>query len=357
MQAIFQIFTAVYVPILAATASGFLLSELLSRRHQRPQGGSLEKRVAEILAKLLYQIGIPIGVANFIRKADLNSSAWLAPLVAWIAIILAIGLSRMILQSSRKNRPSQTRKSYVILSYLGNTSYLGFPVILLLPQLGAQYFSPAVLYDILGTLPAGYGLGVLIARSSLLRSHSSTIQPNSSSESSPHHEATAGHEQNQTSRPEAPIRTIANAIAEIIKNPTLYAFFVGLYLKPLELPEVVINGLNTIGWGSIMVALLVMGMRAQQLRFKGELRLAIQPVIIKTILTPLLIGTSLTMLGFNGPQRLVLVLQAGMPCAFASLVLAENYDLDIKITVASIFMSFIVFAFMLPIWAWAFTTW
>lgn len=357
MQAIIQIFTAVYVPILAATASGFLLSQLLSRRSKTPQGGSLEKRFAEILAKLLYQIGIPIGVANFIRKADLNSSAWIAPLVAWIAIILAIGLSRLILKSSRKSRPLQTRKSYVILSYLGNTSYLGFPVILLLPQLGAQYFSSAVLYDILGTLPAGYGLGVLIARSTIQRTHSSTMQQDSSSESWPHDGATTGDGQTQPSRPESPIKAIINAIAEIIKNPTLYAFFVGLYLKPLELPDAVINILNAIGWGSIMVALLVMGMRAQQLRFKGELRLAIQPVIIKTILTPLLIGTGLTMLGLDGPQRLVLVLQAGMPCAFASLVLAENYDLDIKITVASIFMSFIVFAFMLPIWAWAFTTW
>lgn len=364
MQAIIQIFTAVYVPVLAATASGFLLSHVLSRRQQLTQGASLEKRVADILSKLLYQVGIPIGVANFIHKADLNSSAWLAPLVAWIAMLLAIALSRQILQSSRKTRPQQTRKSYIILSYLGNTSYLGFPVILLLPQLGEQYFSSAVLYDILGTLPAGYGLGVLIARSAIQHSQATrklhdreSSTPPESPVSQARNESLTSDQEPNNRRPERPISAMGTAIAEIIKNPTLYAFFAGLYLKPVEFHESVAGTLHNIGWGSIMIALLVMGMRAQQLRVRGELKLAIQPVIIKTILSPLLIGTGLTMLGLDGPQRLVLVLQSAMPCAFASLVIAENYDLDVKITVASIFMSFIVFAFMLPVWAWAFTTW
>jgi predicted permease len=326
MQQIIQIATAVYVPILAATAAGFLISLYLSRRNGLSNSKYLEKRVAEVLAKLLYRIGIPIGVANFIRKADLSASAWLAPMIAWMAILLAIALSWQIMKASGKIRPGQTQKSFIILSYLGNTSYLGFPVILLLPQLGAQYFSTAVLYDILGTLPAGYGLGVLIARGALQRNGGT-------------------------------IRAIWNATEEIIKNPTLYAFFIGLYLKSIEIPDGLVGVLDKIAWGSIMIALIVMGMRAHQLPFGGELRLAIQPVIIKTILIPLVIGTGLTILGLDGPERLVLVLQTAMPCAFASLVLAENYDLDIKITVASIFLSFGVFIFMLPVWTWAFTTW
>lgn len=362
MQAIFKIISAVYIPIAAASSAGFLISNFLSRRRFQIGGGHLERRVADTLARLLYQFGIPIGVANFIRKADLNASAWIAPLVAWMAILLAIFLSRQVLSSSRKIRPQRTRKSYIILSYLGNTSYLGFPVILLLPQLGAQYFSSAVLYDILGTLPAAYGLGVVIARSN--RRHNgppNNLTPNSHSEASattgPSEQTAERHEEHDGSSDGSSTNAIRNALEEILKNPTLYAFFIGLYLKQLELPETLVQILNAIAWGSIMVALIVMGMRAQQLRFKGELSLAFQPVIIKTMLVPLLIGTGLTVLGLDGPQRLVLVLQTAMPCAFASLVIAENYDLDIKITVASIFLSCIVFAFMLPIWVWAFTTW
>ena len=90
---------------------------------------------------------------------------------------------------------------------------------------------------------------------------------------------------------------------------------------------------------------------------RGDLRLSLQPVVIKTLLVPLIMGAGLTAVGFDGPQRLVLVLQAAMPCAFASLVLAENYDLDLNLTVASILISCLVFAFTMPIWVLMFTTW
>jgi hypothetical protein len=106
-----------------------------------------------------------------------------------------------------------------------------------------------------------------------------------------------------------------------------------------------------------MVALIVMGMRIQQLSSKLNLKLAIQPVLIKTILVPLVLAAALTGFGLEGPQRLVLILQSAMPCGFISLVLAENYELDVDLTVASILLSCIVFAFMLPIWATLFTTW
>lgn len=350
MEAIIQIAKAVYMPIMAATAVGFIISKLLSRQHILIKGIRLEDSVPEFLSRFLYLVGIPIGVANFIRKADLNASSWLAPLVAWAAVFLGIFLSTQILRSSKKHRSRQTRRSYIILSYLGNTSYLGFPVILLLPQLGAQYFSSAVLYDILGTLPAAYGLGALIAQSNLHKKVASSSEfPGLTGMPS---QATDAND-----IPEKPVSPFRDAIQEILKNPTLYAFFVGLYLKSFQFPELLAEVLNAIAWGSIMVALLVMGMRAQQLTLKGELGLAIQPVVIKTILTPLIIGTALTMFGLDGPQRLVLVLQTSMPCAFAALVLSENYDLDTRVTVASIFLSCIVFVLMLPIWTWAFTTW
>ena len=106
-----------------------------------------------------------------------------------------------------------------------------------------------------------------------------------------------------------------------------------------------------------MIALIVMGMRIQQLSSKLNLKLAIQPVLIKTILVPLVLAAALTGFGFEGPQRLVLILQSAMPCGFVSLVLAENYGLDVELTVASILLSCIVFAFMLPVWTTLFTTW
>jgi len=348
MQSILQIATAVYLPIIAAAVVGVLLSLGLTRTGRMVRNEPVQELVPDVLARVLYLVGIPIGVANFIRKAEFNPSVWISPVIAWSAVLLAIFLSWHFLKSSAKPQPKSTKASFVLLSYLGNTSYLGFPVILLLPQLGPQYFSSAVLYDILGTLVAGYGLGVFIAGQA--GRHGAEGITSSSSRASE-----AGLSMSGTKR--GGMGALLDALTEVARNPTFYAFFVGLYLKTLTMPEWLVSGLGAIAWSSIMVALIVMGMRIQQLSSKLNLKLAIQPVLIKTILVPLVLAAALTGFGLEGPQRLVLILQSAMPCGFISLVLAENYGLDVDLTVASILLSCIVFAFMLPIWTTLFTTW
>lgn len=350
MQSILQIATAVYLPIITAALVGVLLSLGLARSGRMVRDQPVQELLPDVLARFLYLVGIPIGVANFIRKAEFNSSVWISPVIAWSAVLLAIFLSWHFLKGSAKPRSKSTKASFTLLSYLGNTSYLGFPVILLLPQLGPQYFSSAVLYDILGTLVAGYGLGVFFAGQA---SHNTAEGNTASFTRSSSIEG--GSAISTTKR--GGIGALLDALTEVAKNPTFYAFFVGLYLKTLTIPEWIVSGLGAIAWSSIMVALVVMGMRIQQLSSNLNLKLAIQPVLIKTILVPLVLAAALTGFGLEGPQRLVLILQSAMPCGFISLILAENYGLDVELTVASILLSCIVFAFMLPVWVTLFTTW
>ena len=350
MQSILQIATAVYLPIITAALVGVLLSLGLARSGRMVRDQPVQELLPDVLARFLYLVGIPIGVANFIRKAEFNSSVWISPVIAWSAVLLAIFLSWHFLKGSAIPRSKGTKASFTLLSYLGNTSYLGFPVILLLPQLGPQYFSSAVLYDILGTLVAGYGLGVFFAGQA---SHNTAEGNTASFTRSSSIEG--GSAISATKRGGA--GALLDALTEVAKNPTFYAFFVGLYLKTLTIPEWIVSGLGAIAWSSIMVALVVMGMRIQQLSSKLNLKLAIQPVLIKTILVPLVLAAALTGFGLEGPQRLVLILQSAMPCGFVSLVLAENYGLDVELTVASITLSCVVFAFMLPVWTTLFTTW
>ena len=364
MESFLQIATAVYFPITAACVIGILFSKGLKQSGRKFKGKPIQEIIPDFLARALYLVGIPIGVANFIRKAEFNSTVWLSPVIAWAAVLLAILLCWLFIKSSNKAKKAKTKASFMLLSYLGNTSYLGFPVILLLPQLGPRYFSSAVLYDILGTLLAGYGLGVFIARQANRMSQSSKGDAIPSADNKQRALATTISEANPSklsNQKETSTGLASNplldSLVEIVKNPTFYAFFIGLFLKTLTIADWLVAMLNAIAWASIMIALFVMGMRIQQLSSKIDFRLAIQPVAIKTILVPLITAAGLTVFGFDGPQRLVLVLQASMPCAFVSLILAENYDLDVELTVASILLSCIVFAFTLPIWTSLFTTW
>jgi len=59
-------------------------------------------------------------------------------------------------------------------------------------------------------------------------------------------------------------------------------------------------------------------------------------------------------LGINGVTRLVLVLQTAMPPAFATLVIAEAYDLDRDLAVTALAVGTIGILFLLPVWIYLF---
>ncbi len=315
-----------YLPIVAAVGSGMLFSKLLVS-YGGAWGESNSKRIPAFLAQFLLRIGIPIGIANFVRSTELSASAWIAPITASLAIALGL-LSSAYILGPKRSVLAGTRRSFQLSSYVGNTSFIGFPVVLLLPQLGPSYFGVAVLYDIFGTVLGGYGLGAWIATRG---DNGDTI----------------------SSWRSAMIKTTQL----LYKNPSLLAFGAGLLLKLVELPETINTILSVIAWGSIMLALLTMGMRIQQLSGSGSFQLPLKAVLIKMVAVPLFIGALLTATGFAGPERLILVLQAGMPCAFATLVLAENFNLDRAFTVQTLIISNLILLLTLPIWVLSLTSW
>jgi predicted permease len=208
---------------------------------------------------------------------------------------------------------------------LGNTGYIGYPVVLLLPQLGVSVFSWALFYDALGTLLGSYGLGAILA-------------------------AEFGNRPHSLSRP-----AWASWPLEVLRNPIILAFLAGLALKAVALPPWLDTLLYAIAWGVVMLSLLLMGLRIQQIRTWRHLSRAGVAVAIKMLLLPLAVGLGLTLVGIDGPPRLVMVLQAGMPSAFANLVLAEAYNLDRELSVTCVGLSSVGLLLTLPLWVWGFS--
>ncbi|MFM7312254.1 MAG: AEC family transporter, partial [Cyanobium sp.] len=317
IEMLISIGRAVYLPIFTAVTVGYLLGvalERLSGTGPMAAGGlqgALRRQAQKLpqrLSRYLFMVGIPLCVVNFIRAADLSLSVFIAPLVAWIAMLLAIALTWASLRVSRQKSSPWERGSLLLLSYIGNTSFLGFPVILFLPQLGPDYFSWAVLYDVLGTFFGAYVLGLIV--------------------SSMHSGAAANG-----------VPSWKQGVREVLRNPSLYAFGLGLALRPFPLPKELLSVLGGIAWLSIMLCLVVMGIRLQQLNSWDHLDIALRPVFIKMLVVPLVVAAGLTAFGVDGPPRLVLILQSSMPCAVASLVLAERYGLDRELVVTAVGLS------------------
>ena len=362
-----------YLPIGTAVCLGIAISWLLSHPWvQNRSDRALHRIVPGYLGKFLFFIGVPIGVVNFIRKADLSGSIYLSPVVAWFSILLGILCAWLWLRNVREVWPIKSQGSFTLVTMVGNTSYLGFPVILLLPQLGPDYFGWAVLYDVLGTFFGAYGLGVILAaqwnrkaqnqvKNQVKNQAQHELKPLSTETDSREamiasvsEEAVARDKLTGSLPSQVPFGQI---IWEVFKSPTLFAFVLGLGLRSVVFPEWLDLGLNFVAWGVIMLALLLMGMRLQQLDSWQSLKAAFPAVGIKMFLVPLLVAMTLTSIGIEGPPRLVLVLQSAMPSAFATLVLAETYNLDRELVVTSLGLSSALLLLMLPFWLWGFATW
>ena len=318
-----------YIPLVIWVGLGVLL------------GAKLPKTVPLQLGRFLFWIGVPISIMTFLRQADLSGSVWIAPVVAWVAMLTAVTLAWSWIQlqgyfDQREREPSTaqcdrpvwlnhlatmlqgnwskpTQGSFLLAAMVGNTGYLGYPITLAL--VGPQYFAWAVFYDTLGSTLGAYGLGVAIA------ARFGMVTPN--------------HWQ---------------LLQAISINPALWSFFIGLGFRYVTLPNPLEQGLRATAWGIIALSLLLLGMRLSQLTSWQHIKQATLSLSIKMVIVPLVLGVGLSYLGITGPPQLVIVLQMGMPPAFATLVIAETYNLDRDLTVTALAIGSIGLLALLPLW-------
>lgn len=321
----FGVLLRLYLPIGAGVLAGVGLGQALTYLQVgRDPSQRLYQRFPSALGKFLFWVGIPLSIVGFMRRADLTGAVYVAPVVAWGAMLLGLLLSRLWMTWCGSTWPRSTQGSFSLASMLGNTGYIGFPVVLLLPQLGVEVFSWALFYDVLGTLFGAYGLGAILAT---------------------HH----------SDRPQGLLRPAwVDWLLEVAGNPIILAFLAGLALKPVPLSPTLETWLQSLSWAVIMLCLLLMGLRIQQIRTWRHLARAGAATTIKLLIMPLVVGLGLTAIGIDGPPRLVMVLQSGMPSAFANLVLAEAYSLDRELSVTCVGLSSVGLLLTLPLWLWGF---
>ena len=312
----------IYVPLCGGVLVGLLTSVLLGLpQFQGRFEYSLQSQVPMFLGRFLFWVGVPGSLVHFLRKADLSGGVWVAPAMAWVAFGIALVLAWIWIQLQFQMWPNPAKGAFLLSAMVGNTGYIGYSVILLLPQLGTDYFGWAVFYDLLGTVFGAYGLGIMIGA--------------------------------QYGRGVGEARSVSpwrQSLKALITAPTFPAFLVGMLLRPVMLPVWLDRGLQGFAWSMVMLSLVLMGMRLQQLRSWGKVRPAIAATFLRMIVVPLVVGLVLTIARLEAAHRLVVVLQAGMPSALATLVLTETFNLDRDLAVTCVGISSVALLLLLPLW-------
>lgn len=297
-----------YIPLVGLVFTGFILGRILPAT------------VPTRLGQFLFWVGVPISVVAFLRQADLSGQIWIAPAVAWVAILLGAALAWLWIRGQGywyQLASAPTQGSLLLAAMVGNTGYIGYPVALAIA--GQEYFAWALFFDLLGTTLGAYGLGVAIAAR-----YGSTSQ-----------------QQGQLAK-------------AILINPTLWSFGFGLLFRQQSIPAIAAWGLEKIAWTILALSLILIGMRLSQLTSWQHLPQASISISIKMLLVPLIVGSSLSWFGLTGAAALIMVLQMAMPPAFATLVLAEAFNLDKDLTVTTLAVGTAVLLITLPLWLWLF---
>lgn len=289
-------------------------------------GPRLPLIVINRLGKFLFWLGAPLSILVFLRRSDLSGLVWIAPVYAWIAILLGVSLALIWMRienlcclDSPLCLNQSTKGSFLLASMAGNTGYLGFPIVLTL--VGEKYLGWAVFYDLLGSTLGSYGLGVFLV------SHLKTK-----------------------------IRTNWQIVLVGLRNPALWSLGLGLLCRKIPLPELWELSLQAGAWIMIILSLILIGIRLSKLNSWRSLRLASISVVIKMLLVPLLVGITIfqllaiPQLGLTDSSRLVIVLEAAMPPAFSTLLIAEAYYLDRELSVTAIVVGSSILLLTLPVW-------
>jgi hypothetical protein len=323
-----------YVRLIGWVMAGFILGKFLS------------KNISKNLGKFLFFVGAPFSVVAFMRSTTISGYMAIAPISAWTALLVGAGLAwvwidlglsderlKSISRGLSINRnqdyvPNEsivqsnwsrpTQGSFLLAMMVGNTGFLGFPVILTL--IGPEYFAWGLFYDL------SISLGVQIFGVALAAYYGNA-------------ERMQGWI--------APVMTV-------VKNPSLWAFLIGALLRYLSLPPQVDQFLKTGAWVVINLFLILIGLQLSQLSSLKNLKQGLTCLSIKMLLTPLVVGTGLMFFGVTGPPRLLLVLLMGMPPAFVTTLYAERYGLDRDLAITTVALGCVLILFTIPLWIWLF---
>ncbi len=260
----------------------------------------LKSEDTQTLNKIVVYIAIPALIFLTMYNADLsNINAFGTITIVCITVGLISGIITYVFTYINGYSP-KTRWGVVVASTLFNSGFLGYPVTL--GVFGSAGLVRAVFFDVGSTiLFISFGVFFLILY--------------------------GGRYQ--------------DIIKRSILFPPLLAVILGILANLLQIPlgSVIPSVLDYLSGAAIPLIMLSLGLSLDFRGIKEYFPLASFVSALKLIISPVIALFVVGFLGLTGLDRTVTILEAGMPSAMLSLVLAITYELDMKATTACIFMT------------------
>ena len=262
--------------------------------------GKIKKVDMQPFIDLIVYIAGPCLIFSSIARSDINLTEFSTIAVAALAIILTMALLALFILKLTK----LDKNGLSLPMAFGNTSYLGYPVALF--AFGMDGLSRAVVYDMMNSLII-FSLGIYII----------------------HHR---------------------NELQEAFKVPLLYAVVIGLVVNLLQIPvpSAIFNPIEMIGLITIPLALLVLGYKLTEIKVEAA-KIACLASVFKILGGFSVALVIINLFSIDGLTRDIILLQAAMPSAVMTMILASKYERDASLVASVVLITTVISMVTIPL--------
>ena len=135
--------------------------------------------------------------------------------------------------------------------------------------------------------------------------------------------------------------TGSNALRNLVKVPLVYAVLLASAVRfsRVTVPAPLFNAVNIVGRASVPVMLLVLGMQLARISVTRDLGTISLATFIRLIVTPALAFGLAAVMSLRGATRQTMIVEASMPTAVTSTILALEFDARPDLVTSVVFLS------------------
>jgi predicted permease len=272
--------------------------------------------VRHALSVAVFNFFIPALAFSLMASAPIDRSLISIPLTGAVVVLvsLAAGSAAYRLLPWFREIPRPAVGVMILSAAFGNVMYLGLPVIT--EMLGAQYGYVAVLYDLLASTPILLTIGVFVA-------------------------ARYGSGKSVS---------VGASLKRVFLLPPLWGVVAGMAarLAGVAVPQLLLDTAGLMGRAVVPIMIFTVGL-ALDFRDIKRLSIAVPALAIKLVLAPALAWWIGSRLGMNAEVLKATTIEGAMPVMVLSLLIADEFDLDVPLSAACITVSTVALFFTMPV--------
>lgn len=260
----------------------------------------LKSSDASVVNVIIIYLTMPAFIFTAVYQKPLPDGAWSAPVVVIISEMVLLGIAYGVGRVLRLDRP--TTGGLMLAAAFGNTGFLGYPVTIaawpnrpeaLVTSVMVDNFAMAMWLNSIGIAVAATFAGTSFDRKNMLA---------------------------------------------FLKTPLLPATVLSLLLRTSHVPEPFVISMKYLGAATIPLAMLSLGLSLSTNSIKGMSKPFLAAFALKVAVLPVLVHFGLNAAGVNGVVHDAAVLEASMPSAVMSGVVAGQYGANGPFVSAAIFL-------------------